>query len=265
MTPDNPSLVVEQRDSILWVRLNRPQAFNALTPDMVEQMDAALSAAEAPSVRALVITGDGPAFCAGADLKAVLEADQGRDAGAALKLFLERAGAVFSRLEQFPKPTIAALNGVTMAGGLEVALCCDFIVADPRARLGEGHAKYAQLPGGGGSVRLPRRIGVARAKYLMFTGELLSAATAWQWQLVDLLSEPENLRGCVEELVARCNDKSALGLGRMKRLLQQGLAQPLEVALRAEIDMCELHAHSHDRNEGLAAFAQKRQPRYLGA
>lgn len=265
MTSSTPPVSIEQRDAVLWVRFDRPQAFNALTPEMVELLDAALTAAEAPSVRALAVTGSGAAFCAGADLKAVLEASEGQDAGSALKRFLDRAGGVFSRLERLPKPTVAALNGVTMAGGLEVALCCDFIVADPCARLGEGHAKYAQLPGGGGSVRLPRRIGMARAKHLMFTGELLSAAQALQWQLVDLLSEPGQLHARAEALIARCTDKSALGLGRMKQLLQQGLEQPLEVALRAEIDMCELHAYSQDRNEGLAAFAQKRVPRYVGA
>lgn len=266
MTPSTSPVCVEQHGTTLWVHFNRPQAFNALTPEMVEQLDAALAAAESPAVRALAITGSGPAFCAGADLNAVLEAGGGaQDPGLALRRFLDRAGAVFSRLERLPKPTVAALNGVTMAGGLEVALCCDFIVADPSARLGEGHAKYAQLPGGGGSVRLPWRIGAARAKYLMFTGELLSAAQAQQWQLVDQLSEPDRLHDQVEALIARCTDKSALGLGRMKQLLQQGREQPSDLALRSEIDMCELHAHSQDRNEGLSAFAQKRVPRYVGA
>lgn len=264
MTSSSPMLV-EQRDSALWLTLNRADAFNALTPAMVRELDLACARAEQDrDIKAIVLTGAGPAFCAGADLKAVLEDSKEGDQGAVLRRFLMDAGKVFSRLERVPVPTVAAIHGVTLAGGLELALCCDFIIASAQAKFGEGHAKYAQLPGGGGSIRLPRRIGVPRAKYLMFTGSLMTAEQALSWGLVDQLVSEGTLQEAVQALLNSLADKSPIGLSRMKALLTQGVEQPLETALNAEIDMCELHSHSHDRNEGLAAFAAKRKPVYAG-
>ncbi|MGE8451835.1 MAG: enoyl-CoA hydratase/isomerase family protein [Pseudomonadales bacterium] len=258
-------LLVEQRDSALWLTLNRPDTFNALTPTIVRELDRVCARAEQDGdLKAIVITGAGPAFCAGADLKAVLEDSRDGDQGRALRRFLTEAGKVFSRVERLPVPTVAAIHGVTLAGGLELALCCDFILANTQAKFGEGHAKYAQLPGGGGSIRLPRRIGVSRAKYLMFTGTLITAEQALSWGLVDQVVSEGALQDSVQTLLGTLADKSPIGLSRMKALVTQGLEQPLETALNAEIDMCELHSHSHDRNEGLAAFAAKRKPVYSG-
>lgn len=256
---------MEQRDSALWLTLNRPEAFNALTPTIVRELDRLCARAEQDdNIKAIVIAGAGAAFCAGADLKAVLEDSKDGDQGRALRRFLIEAGKVFSRLERLPVPTVAAIHGVTLAGGLELALCCDFIFASTQAKFGEGHAKYAQLPGGGGSVRLPRRIGVSRAKYLMFTGTLLNAEQAQSWGLVDQVVSEGALQASVQTLLDSFSDKSAIGISRMKALVTQGIEQPLETALNAEIDMCELHSHSHDRNEGLAAFSAKRKPVYSG-
>jgi enoyl-CoA hydratase/carnithine racemase len=139
------------------------------------------------------------------------------------------------------------------------------VIADESAKFGEGHAKFAQLPGGGGSVRLPRRIGAARAKYMMFTGELCTAARAAEWGLVDEVAPSGGLVDAVNAYAAKVADKSPLGLARMKHLVYESLDQPLEVALRSEILMSELHVHSKDRNEGLGAFAEKRTPSYCGA
>jgi enoyl-CoA hydratase/carnithine racemase len=264
MTQSSP-LLVEQRDSALWLTLNRSDAYNALTPAMVRELDLACARAEQDGdLKAIVIAGAGPAFCAGADLKAVLEGSKDGDQGRVLRRFLTEAGKVFSRLERLPVPTVAAIHGVTLAGGLELALCCDFILANAQAKFGEGHAKYAQLPGGGGSIRLPRRIGVSRAKYLMFTGTLVTAEQALSWGLVDQVVSEADLQDSVHALLDSLSDKSPIGLSRMKALLTQGGEQPLETALNAEIDMCELHSYSHDRNEGLAAFAAKRKPVYSG-
>lgn len=258
-------LLVEQRGTALWVTLNRPDAFNALTPAIVRELDRVCSRLEAhDGISAMVIAANGPAFCAGADLKAVLEDSKDGEQGQALRRFLSEAGKTFSRVERLPVPTIAAVHGVTLAGGLELALCCDFIVADAGAKLGEGHAKYAQLPGGGGSVRLPRRIGASRTKYLMFTGTLLAAEQALSWGLVDQVVDEGALQDSVKALVDNLADKSPIALSRMKALVAQGMEQPQDIALRAEIDMCELHSYSLDRNEGLAAFAAKRKPVYAG-
>lgn len=258
-------LLAEKQGATLWVTLNRPEAFNALTPAMVSALSAALDTVDSdPSIRALVIGANGPAFCSGADLKAVLAASAGANPAHALKRFLEHAGIVFSRLERVHVPTIAAVNGLALAGGTEILLCCDFVVADEQARIGEGHAKYGQLPGGGGSARLPRRVGAAGAKYLMFSGELCTAAQAQHWGLVDEVAPSGQLRSRVEAALAKFADKSPLVLARMKYLVHESLEQPLDVSLRGEILMGELHVHSFDRNEGLAAFAEKRKPEFRG-
>ena len=162
-------VLLTRHADVLRLTLNRPQAYNALTNDIVRGLDETLELIETDrSIRALVITGEGPAFCAGADLKDIAAGGGELDPALVFRRFLERTGAVFDRLARCRVPTVAALNGLTIAGGLELALCCDFIIADATAKVGDGHAKFAQLPGGGGSARLHRRIGASRAKYLLY-------------------------------------------------------------------------------------------------
>src|ERR1039458_7128179 len=159
-----------------WIRLARPKALNTLTPTIVVEINAALDRALAdPNVIAIVLTGTGRAFCAGADLKFLndLPEDQKMNRTAA---FLESVLQLMVRLEKLPKPVICAVNGLATGGGMELLLCCDLAVAAQSARLGDGHANFGLLPGGGASVRLPRKIGPTRAKFLFFTGELLPAA-----------------------------------------------------------------------------------------
>ncbi|TXH40894.1 MAG: enoyl-CoA hydratase/isomerase family protein, partial [Burkholderiaceae bacterium] len=162
-----PPLVQEIRQGAMWIRLNRPEAMNSLTPQLLAGLSAALDEAQArDEVKAIGLTGAGRAFCAGADLKFVRADVTGPEAAAA---FLQRVLATMNRIAAFPKPVIAALNGLALAGGLELVLCCDLVIAARSAKLGDAHANYGLLPGGGASVRLPRLIGAARAKYLMFT------------------------------------------------------------------------------------------------
>ncbi len=261
-----PPLLLERREAALWLTLNRPDAFNALDADIVAALAAACDRVERErDIRLVVVTGNGKAFCAGADLKGVLsETDSAVDQAQALAAFLTRTGKVFDRLERLGVPTIAVVNGVALAGGLELILCCDFAIAVDTATIGEGHAKFAQLPGAGGSVRLPRRIGAARAKYMMFTGDLLTAEQALAWGLVDFVVPAAGLDALLEATSRRIADKSALVLARMKSLVLDGQEQPKDVALRAEIAMGASHTASYDRNEGLAAFVEKRKPAYRG-
>jgi enoyl-CoA hydratase len=227
-----PELRYEKRAPAAWIRLDRPAALNSLTARMIADLQVALDEAEsAPDVRVLVITGAGRAFCAGADLKDMASAD-GSGGAAAHMGFLRRVAAAFRRIETFPKPVIAAVNGYALAGGLELALCCDLIVATRSAQLGDAHANYGLIPGGGASVRLPRKIGVNRAKYLLYTGTYLPAQTLEEWGLVNQVVDDEALEGCVTELAELLAKKSPLGLARMKQLVEDGLAQPVESAVR---------------------------------
>jgi hypothetical protein len=151
-----PVVLLETIDSVTRLTLNRPKAMNSLNLAIVNELERHLVALAADdTVRVVVLTGAGPAFCAGADLKEVL-ASQNLPAGEAD--FLDRGEALYSRLRNFPKPVIAALNGVTMAGGLELAMCADIVVAAESATIGDAHANFGVYPGAGGAAVLPRLI-----------------------------------------------------------------------------------------------------------
>lgn len=262
MTSTDP-ILSETRDGALWLTLNRPSALNSLTPEIVQGLEHALALAEHDdAVRAVVLTGNGRAFCAGADLKYVRETTAG-DEGA-VAVFLNSVLSVMSRLEKFPKPVIAAINGMALAGGLELVLCCDLVIAARSARIGDAHANFGLLPGGGSSVRLPRKIGPTRAKYLLYTGEFVPAEQLVEAGLVNEVVDDAELLAAAGRLVAKLQAKSPLVLRRMKALVDDGLEQPVETALRLELLASEVHAHSHDMKEGLAAFQEKRAPRFLG-
>lgn len=257
-----PSALVDVRDGAVWITLNRPAALNSITPDIVTAMDAALDRAEGDDIKAVVLTGRGRAFCAGADLKFV-RGVTGDDEGA-FKAFLESVFRLMDRIEKFPRPVIAAINGTTVAGGLELVLCCDLVIAARSARIGDGHINFGLLPGGGGSVRLPRKIGSTRAKLLLFTGDSASADDLAAAGLVNEVVDDGDLLPAVERLVAKLSNKSPLALSRIKSLVDDGLEQPTATALRLELLATEVHAHSHDLKEGLAAFQEKRKPNFIG-
>jgi enoyl-CoA hydratase/carnithine racemase len=142
---------------------------------IVDGLHQGLDLAAKRDVRVVVIAGEGRAFCAGADLTQVLDRTADDAEPGAENEFLRQVGVVFDRLEAFSKPVIAAVHGLAVAGGLELVLCCDLVVATRSAAFGDAHANYGLLPAGGGSVRLPRRVGPGRAKQLMFTGVTLPA------------------------------------------------------------------------------------------
>jgi enoyl-CoA hydratase/carnithine racemase len=244
-----------------WLALNRPESLNALDLSMVSEIETVLAwVRDAQEVRCLVITGSGKGFCAGADLKNLNAVDSPTN----LSAFIRHAGRVFSAIESLEKPTIAGINGITLAGGLELALSCDLIVAASTARLGDAHANFGQIPGGGATVRLPSRVGIHRSKYLMLTGAAISAETALQWGLVDEVVAPDLLQTRAGEIAALIVKKSPLVLGRIKALVNGARDASTADALEAERHASDAHFCSHDQREGMAAFAEKREPRYIG-
>ena len=262
------AIEVEDCGSARWLRLNRPAALNAIDDAVVAELDQALTDADAADVRVLVLTGTGDrAFCAGADIGAT-DRDMGDGDGETehrrITGFLTRLGTVLTRLERFPAPVIAAVNGVAVGGGLELVLCCDLVVAADTARLGDGHANYGFVPGGGGSVRLPRRIGLSRALQLMFTGALVPAGDMAGWGLLNDVVPAADLDATVTGLAEAIGAKSPLGLRRMKSLVRDNVESPPEVGLARELLTSELHRRSADNHEGLAAFAARRTPQFTG-
>ena len=257
------TIVQERRKQTAWIYLNRPEDLNSLSKTLVMELLEVLHEVEQDhSVRVIVLSGKGKAFCAGADLKELLADLEKKPDGQ--KGMLDLAGEVFAKLNDLSKPLIAALNGITLAGGLEIAMTADIVIASEKAKIGDAHANFGVLPGGGGAVRLPLKIGLNRAKYLLFTGEFITAQEMMQYGLVNEVVPAEELERVVQEVADKISAKSPLVLKEMKRLANDGQEQPLEIALRQELLALKNHTQSHDFQEGLSAFTEKRIPNFKG-
>ncbi|MCE0762446.1 enoyl-CoA hydratase/isomerase family protein [Pseudonocardia kujensis] len=263
MTTSTAALQVERRGAALWLRLDRPKALNGINDELLDALEAGLDVAEADDdVRLVVVAAQGRVFCAGADLVETLTrcGEDAEDGGDRQGTFLRRVGRVFSRIETLPKPVIAAVHGLAVAGGLELVLACDLVVAARSATFGDAHANYGLIPGGGGSVRLPRRVGPARAKHLMFTGGRFTAEELACTDLITSIVDDDHLQQAVDELVAVIARKSPTGLSVMKRLVADGLDIPQEAALAAELGAVAEYRGNADFQEGIRAFTEKRAP-----
>jgi len=249
-------------NSSAWFILKRPEDMNALNDQIINGLKEFLQSTEYDdNIRCIVITGTGRAFCAGADLKSTTAAPP-QPAGE--PDFYDRVYDVFSMLRNFPKPTIASLNGYTMAGGLEMAMCCDLIVASKKAKIGDAHANFGVYPGAGGAAVLPRIIPLHIAKYLLFTGKTLSAQEMQDYGFVNEVVAHEQLTDATQALADHVSAKSPLALSRMKAVANQTHGQSVEDALRHEQLYFRKHLRSADMAEGLNAFTEKRPPKFQG-
>jgi len=256
-------IIYEKRDQAGWVYLNRERDMNSISAIMIAELANALATTEEDNdIRALILTGKGKAFCAGADLKEVLSgfgAKKGPETD-----YLERIRVVFSKLRHFSKPVIAALNGLTLAGGLELAMCCDIVIAAENAKIGDAHSNFGVFPGGGGTAVLPRKVGLNRAKYLLFTGDFIPAAEMKDYGFVNKVVPDRELEKTVDALARKIAAKSPLGLKLMKQMANQSLDQVEETALTQEFLTLRDYMRSYDMEEGLKAFREKRKPEFKG-
>lgn len=255
-------LTLETFGPVARLTLNRPKAMNALnlaTLAVFERVLPELAAQD--ETRVLILTGTGAAFCAGADLKEVTD---GLRQAPGEPDFLDRARSVMEQLAAFPKPVIAALNGVTMAGGLELAMSADLIVAAETAEIGDAHANFGVYPGGGGAAVLPRLVPLNTALYLLFTGKMLSARAMQTLGLVCEVHPADTLADATLALAQHIAAKSPAALRRMKEVARASAGKTRADALLHEQVMLRAHLRSHDFREGLSAFAEKRAPHFIG-
>ena len=248
---------LERADAVAHVILDRPGQLNAISPELLRDLDHACATIEGdPGVRALALTGAGRAFCAGADLKVVQELAPDPERWRA---FMDLWHRVFDRIERLPVPVVAGVHGLALAGGLELTMVCDLVVVDAEARLGDQHTNFALVAGGGGSQRLPRLIGARRAKELMLLGGWVDAQQALAWGLANRVSPAGTVVEATAALARELADKSGAASRAAKLLIDRGLDVDLRTGLELEKRVVAEHMQGKDAQAGLRAFANRRR------
>lgn len=254
------SIELTRVEEFALVRLNRPKALNALSFSLVRDLASAFDEVAASDARALIITGAGPkAFCAGADIaelsgRSLMEQKRGAEVGQ----------ATFAMLDRLPIPSLAIINGYAFGGGLELALACTFRVVTPNAKLGTPEIKLGLLPGYGGTQRLPRMVGEARALEMVLTGKSIDAQLAVAWGLASRIVEGD-AKAVLEQAMAFAREFSNYGLPALslaREAVRRALDTPLHEGLKIEADLSTLAFNTEDAAEGTAAFLEKRKPKF---
>lgn len=259
--PYNRILFGLSEDGIALIVINRPEKLNALDAETMGELDDALGRLESePAMRGLILTGAGEkAFIAGADVE-----DLARATPMEAQQISLRGQRILRRLETLPKPSVAAINGYALGGGLELALCCTLRVAAENARLGQPEVRLGILPGYGGTQRLPRLVARGRALEMLLTGEPIDAAEACRIGLVNHVVPQAELLSFSRALLRKILDNAPLAAALISQAVDLGLSSGLEQGLRFEAVAFSLAAATEDRSEGLRAFLEKRRAQFKG-
>lgn len=248
------------------VTLSRPAELNPLDWATTKQLgDAFERLADDPQVRVVAVIGAGRAFSAGGDMKKYQQLQRHPKE---FPEFLADIHEVFLRIARYPKPYVALVNGIAVAGGIELILSCDFAIAAESAQIGDAHLNFGQMGGGGVLTLLPRCVGPARARELIFSGRMLSAQEARDWGLVSTVVRDGNLVDAAVEFAAGVAKKSPLAVANAKQTLNAALfdGTGVEAGMRLEREVTARYClTSEDAHEGLDAFANKRAPRFTGS
>ncbi len=260
-TPETEPVLLSRDGYVATITLNRPAALNALSPEVVDALDRVLDQVQAdPAIRAVIVTGAGRAFCAGGDLLG-FSRDLALDPTALIDT-LAYNQRVLEKLRLLPMPVLAAVNGVAVAGGLEMILACDVVIAAENAKIGDGHARYAIVPAAGSTVQLLTRIAGAQAMHMLFSAELFPAQRCMEWGLVTEVVPAERLAVRAMEIAQQYCQQSPAVLRHMKALTRAVHDGSLRAGLRAELAAFNIHLSSRELAEGLRAFQEKRLPQY---
>ncbi len=236
------------------LKLNRPKFLNAINLEMLSELEYILTEGLSSS-KVLILTGEGKAFVAGADIKEMSEMDTIRAAN-----FSEKGQMIMNLLSTMKIPTIAAINGYAIGGGLELAMACDIRVASEKAIFSQPETSLGIIPGFGGTQRLPRLIGKGRASYMIFTGEKVDAQTAFQWGLVDFVEKDEEFLNRSFKIARDILNKSSYAVAKAKEVIRRGESLKIESAVKIETDVFAQTFSFRDQKEGMKAFIEKRKP-----
>lgn len=257
---DYENISVERHGALAVITIKREKALNALNTTVLSELVDATAAVEVdPEVAVVALTGAGKAFVAGADISEMKDMSPQDALGLA-----ELGASVGGAIETSDKPYIAAVNGFALGGGCELALACDFIYASEKARFGQPEVKLGVIPGFGGTQRLARRVGVAKAKQLCFTGEMIGAAEALSIGLADLVVAPEQLMDKVRETADAIAANGPLAVAECKRLIHVGQSMSLDDAILLEQRTFMGLFSTEDKVEGMSAFLEKRNAEFQG-
>jgi enoyl-CoA hydratase len=244
----------EKKDNIALVTIDRPEALNALNSTVIAELEQVVTELENDStVRAMILTGEGRSFVAGADIgeQYPLDLDGGRRWG-------QRGSALFRRMERLEFPTIAAVNGFALGGGCELAMSCDIILASEKAKFGQPEVGLGITPGFSGTQRLPRRVGVAKAKELIFSGRMVKADEAERIGLVNAVYTPEALLDGAMEMARSFAKNAPIAVKYAKACIDRGMQTDIDSGIACENELFAMCFATADQKEGMGAFLEKR-------
>jgi enoyl-CoA hydratase len=251
-------LVERPAEGVALIRINRPEVRNALNMEVRRLLAKHVTAvAEEEAVRCIVITGNDKAFAAGADIKEMANAGT-------IDMLRRGTLKLWSTIASCPKPVIAAVNGFALGGGCELAMTCDIIIAGESARFGQPEIKIGIIPGGGGTQRLARAAGKFKAMRYVLTGDMFDARTAHDMGLVSELVADAEVEKRAVEMAKQIAELPPLALEQAKEAVLRGMDASLETGLALEAKAIQLLFSSEDQKEGMAAFIEKRKPRFTG-
>ncbi|MFW6119833.1 MAG: enoyl-CoA hydratase-related protein [Petrotogales bacterium] len=254
------NIVIERKDSIGIIKISRPKVLNALNKDTIRELSNAVEKLEEDkTTKVAILTGEGKAFIAGADIKQMKDMSP-----LEAKEFAEIGHGMLMKIEKSRLPFIAAVNGFALGGGCEVMMACDIIIASTSAKIGQPEINLGIHPGFGGTQRLPRLVGRAKAKELLLTGRNLDAHEAHSIGLVNMVFEEKKLMEEAEKLAVIIASKSPMQTDFIKSLVNKGADIDLHSACALEISYFSSSFSTEDQREGMTAFLEKRKPVFKG-
>lgn len=258
---EEESLVVKREGHVCIVTINRPHRMNALDRSTIKKGWEIIHGLQYdPEVRVVILTGAGDrAFCAGADLKERKDMNMGE-----VRQYIQMIRDTFTYIENLPKPVIAAINGVALGGGLELALACDIRIADPKAVMGLNEVTLGIIPGGGGTQRLPRLIGRGKAKEMIFTGKRITAWEALSIGLINQIAKEGKLMEETVKIAQSICENAPIAVQQAKFAINRGIEMDISSGLSLESSAYEVCIPTKDRIEALKAFEEKRKPVFKG-